>query len=335
MSGSPRVPRLAIGRRSEHTDCLWGKTWRIEGWRVMCGSRRGWLVRICLAGGLATACALTALTALTGCGAPAKALPMTPLAETRPADAKAAWRRVLKDHVKQGCVHYFGLAEDPAGLQWYATWLASHGPDSTPGEFPTPADRLAYWLNARGASAIRAGLAHHRARRKMPWKKRDDADPRPPFARVTFRVDGKEMTLGEMASRAWSLRPGDVRVAAALFDGSASGPPAPATPYAPDALGERLQARWNELLCDRDLTRIDHQRRTLFVLPDVYNRREQLVADCRKKVDIPAANPHTALLGLADAKGRAWLHRALGYRIAPLPVSHGIRQFVQPWDDGP
>jgi len=70
--------------------------------------------------------------------------------------------RVLRRFVDdQGLVDYAGLAASPFVLGTYLGQLAAWSPASHPALFPREADRLAYWLNAYNAVALRLVLEHH------------------------------------------------------------------------------------------------------------------------------------------------------------------------------
>lgn len=258
-----------------------------------------------------------------------------PRASTQPAQAAEAWGRDLRDHVKNGRPRYFGLAADSRGLEHYMSWLGSHGPNASPTEFSGPDQRLAYRLNARQASVIWAGLAYHRARQKLSPKERDGVIPRPPFEALVFRIDGQDMMLSDMAAKAWELRPDDIRLAAALPDGSQAGPPFLAELFDPERLECQLETQWQTVMTDPELTRIDHEKRRLLVLPAIYERRDELVAAYRRQLGTDRGDLLSALLWRADADARRWLNRALGYTIGTLPRSHGLRQRVEPWDSEP
>jgi len=67
----------------------------------------------------------------------------------------AAWERVLSTRVlDDGRIDFVGLRRDPRDLEIYVAWVATHGPRTTPEDFPTGAARLAYYINAYNALAM-------------------------------------------------------------------------------------------------------------------------------------------------------------------------------------
>lgn len=94
------------------------------------------------------------MLALTGC---TTTLPV-PLAAT--GDPDAAWARVLAQRVDAaGRVDFAGLAADPADLRSWVAAIARTAPNNAPAAFPSPADVLAFHINAYNGLAMYAVLA--------------------------------------------------------------------------------------------------------------------------------------------------------------------------------
>ena len=73
-----------------------------------------------------------------------------------------AFDRVLQRFVDtQGRVDYRALQQDPTDLEQYYGLLAAYSPDSHPQFFTDRQARLAYWINAYNAAALKAVLAHY------------------------------------------------------------------------------------------------------------------------------------------------------------------------------
>jgi hypothetical protein len=69
------------------------------------------------------------------------------------------WSEVLMENVTaEGDVDFIRLRATPKRLNDYLDQLAAVSPDSTPDLFPSWQDRLAYWLNAHNALALRLAL---------------------------------------------------------------------------------------------------------------------------------------------------------------------------------
>ena len=66
------------------------------------------------------------------------------------------WQEVLSQHVTtEGEVDFTGLRAHPRRLNQYLDQLARFSPDSHPDYFPSYHAKLAYWLNAHNAIALR------------------------------------------------------------------------------------------------------------------------------------------------------------------------------------
>jgi len=123
--------------------------------------------------------------------------------------SEAAWARVLDARVdERGRIDFEGLRKTPGDLDLYVAWVGAVSPRSSPGSFPTPASRLAYWINAYNAlamyDAIRSGIPESLADRKFRF-----------FYRDRMVVGGERMSLYALENRI--IRPlGDPRVHFAL-----------------------------------------------------------------------------------------------------------------------
>lgn len=72
------------------------------------------------------------------------------------------WQAVLTQNVNsQGEVDFGRLRAHPRRLNEYLDQLAASSPENDPGNFPNSNDRLAYWINAHNALAMRIILDHY------------------------------------------------------------------------------------------------------------------------------------------------------------------------------
>jgi hypothetical protein len=72
------------------------------------------------------------------------------------------WQDVLNQNMDaSGTVNFTRLRAHPKRLNQYLQQLASTSPENHPEFFPTPNDRLAYWINAHNALALRVVLDHY------------------------------------------------------------------------------------------------------------------------------------------------------------------------------
>lgn len=198
--------------------------------------------------------ALIALTAaLTGCQGTPKVAP----ALQQQAYSDAPYARVLAASVREGLVDYPAIrlpaapdgiakrdraAADPDALDVqlniYLDAIARFGPDSTPDQFPTEADRFAYHLNAYNAIMLRRWL-NAGARTAKPT---DKVGVLTWFTLDRWTLDGRKTTLNALEQKL--IRPvyDDYRAHAALICGAIACPPLRHEPFR----GPQLEAQLDD-----------------------------------------------------------------------------------------
>ena len=163
------------------------------------------------------------------------------------AEPQAAWARVLQQHVlDDGRVDFVALRRDHADLDAYVAWVAAHGPATTPGLFPTPAARLAYYINAYNAVAMHAVVtSEHRPAEKYRF-----------FLLSAFTIDGKPVSLYVLENRV--IRPlGDPRVHFALNCMARGCPRLPREPFDPMRLDAQLDRETRRFLDEPRNVQVD------------------------------------------------------------------------------
>src|SRR5450830_807475 len=150
--------------------------------------------------------------------------------------------RVLEKAVTDGLVDYAAVSIDEPLLELYLAEVARVSPDSHPHLFPTEPDRLAYWINAHNACALRGVLRFNRPANFKEIAHRFDSE-------TTYVVGGKNLSLNAMTSIAYK-RFTDARVQFALVKARRGGPPLPKEPWEPADLDARLEAAARVFLAD-------------------------------------------------------------------------------------
>ncbi len=181
---------------------------------------------------LAALIALT--TALTGCQGTPKIAP----ALQQQAYSDAPYARVLAASVRDGLVDYPAIGLHAAAeaqeaealdvqLNIYLDAIARFGPQSTPEQFPTRADRFAYHLNAYNAIMLRRWL-NAGARDASPT---DKVGVLTWFTLDKWTLDGGKTTLNDLEQKL--IRPvyDDYRAHAALICGAIACPPLRHEPF--------------------------------------------------------------------------------------------------------
>jgi len=287
------------------------------------------------------------LTCCAGCAGPvlgpvrqgpqADSPPVTPAAAAQYSDT--AWQRLLLKHVAAGwpdaesaaaarskplpgLVDYGAILAGPEDLDAYLTVLAQTGPKSTPDQFPRREHRLAYYINAYNAAAIRAVLAQYPTDSVY-------AIESPSFEHWwRFRIDGADVTLHDLRQAAWREAAGDVKVLFALCEAAVGGAPLSGSPYRPEKLTAQLQAQLYTCLGLPQIVRISHGRRQLQLWWRIVSREGEFLSYYKRIYRSAPASLLNVLMELSEPRNRQWLNRAVGYRIVPMPFDRRLNRLV-------
>jgi Protein of unknown function, DUF547 len=131
-----------------------------------------------------------------------------------------------------GLVDYATLQLQEPLLEEYLAELARVSPESHAHLFPTEDDRLAYWINAENACALRDVLRWQRPTHLSPIAHRFDAE-------TYFVVGGKKLSLNDMTNL-MRQRFADPRIHFVLVRGRRGGPPLAKEPFDAATLQLRL-----------------------------------------------------------------------------------------------
>ncbi len=218
------------------------------------------------------------------------------------ADADTAWASVLQRFVDdRGRVDFRGLARDGHDLDAAVAGIAALAPGNAPAAFPTPADRLAFHVNAYNALAM-----EHVVRRGIP--RRLSLLGRLGFfvlSRVT--VGGRSTSLYDYETDV--IRPlGDERVHFALNCMSVSCPRLPRTPFHAATLDRELDSAARAFLAEPRNVQVDQARRVV--------RLSSILSFYR--ADFLARAP-----GLLDYVNR--------FRAEPVPVAYRVEFIPYDW----
>ena len=255
--------------------------------------------------------------------APSASLGVVRLTGDRPASARAAERpdRVSYAEVadvltaalcSEGKLRIDRLKASADALDAQLRLLESLGPTASPELFASPADRLAYWYNARAAWAMKIAL--------LAWPDEPDGDVDfDVFDRQWFRLDGREMTLAaiddllaaEFGWRAAVASPG-VRIDRA---------PLPAEPFDPATVEAAVQPRVEAFVDDAERVIVDVEAREVRV-PQILWRFRGEIVDCHHRTyHTRGATLTTALLSCVGGRAERRLQLAIGYE--PVPRGRG------------
>jgi hypothetical protein len=186
---------------------------------------------------------LIASLALAGCSAvPRTFHPAEPLA---PAEfSHRLFDGVLRDHVARGVVDYPAIVADRR-LDEYLRLVDRVDPNA----LPTRAERLAFWINAYNAFAIR-GILDGGSLRTLIGRYRD-------FIGRAYRVGGQPLNLYDLEQKLLIPDFREPRIHFAIVCASRSCPALRAEVYGADRLEEQLEAAAVAFINDPERNRFD------------------------------------------------------------------------------
>jgi len=233
------------------------------------------------------------------------------------------WATVLRENVKDGLVDYDHLVAHREPLDRCLALLAVVGPRGAEDQFPSPADRLAYYLNAYNAGVL-AAVLHEEIPPTM-----HDVHRRPLEQGYLLRVDGQVWRLADLreAVRVESL--GDARVEFCLCDGARGSPGLRPEPYRADTLDETLRAVAREAMDSARMVSIDHEEQSLRVGLTIWRRRQALLDYYRRETGSASATLLNVLLHVAGGERRQWLNTAVGYRVGVIPFDRALNRWTR------
>jgi hypothetical protein len=178
--------------------------------------------------------------------------------------------KVLQRFVNdQGEVDYAALKNDVQDLERYYMLLATYSPDSHPHLFPTEQSKLAYWINAYNAAAIKIVLTYY------PISSVEDV--KPPwlffflprksgfflFQRVT--LGGRTTSLYALENKIIRKRFADPRIHFVLNCASRGCPRLPRRAFTAENLDEQLDRETRLFVAEQRNFRMNDQESTVYL----------------------------------------------------------------------
>lgn len=180
------------------------------------------------------------------------------------------FERVLQGFADdRGLVDYAALKKNPRDLERYYLLLSTYSPDSHPTLFPSKQSKLAYWINAYNAAAIKIVLTYY------PISSVRDIKPPTAlfflpektgffaFQRVSF--GGKTTNLYYLENGVIRKRFSDPRVHFALNCAARGCPRLPRRVFTSERLTEQLDRETRQFLAEERNLRVDHQEKTIYM----------------------------------------------------------------------
>lgn len=270
-------------------------------------------------------CRTALLIAVTGValGGPAGCGPraLRPAKEHVPEALPFTWdlsdfETTLRENVRDGLVDYTHLSANREPLERFLAVLSAVGPDTAPGLFRDRQERVAYYMNAYNALALRFVLEEYPTQSVYAVS----ADRPLSFEwRYAFPVGGVNRTLGELEDLALTESGGDVRVLFGLCAAAMGCPPIPAQPIYADDYERTLRYLAASGVANPRLVRVDHGDRRLRVWVKIFSRRQQFEAFYVRRMGGSSPTLLGALLYLASPQQRLVLNDAVGYGVGVIP----------------
>jgi hypothetical protein len=204
---------------------------------------------------------LAALTVLTGFAVSSSPAPANG-APFEGSFSYADWTAVLEAHVdERGTVDYAALHREPRTLDRFLAAVERTGPKSDPGLFPTPNDRLAYYINAYNAWVFRGVLARGPEKESV-WKG-GLVSGYSFFVGADVVVGGEKTNLKKLEDKTIRALFADPRIHAALNCASRGCPRLPRKAFEPATLDAELDAGMKEFVTEERNVRVDAAARTV------------------------------------------------------------------------
>jgi hypothetical protein len=146
------------------------------------------------------------------------------------------WQEVLSEHVDgEGHVDFNRIRAYPRRMNEYLDQLAAASPDSRPALFPNNQARMAYWINAHNALALRLVLDRY------PVKRLEGI---PGFRRnARYKLGGVPYSIEALQDKIAQTYYWNPAICCGLSDLSLGSPPLLNQAYRPDALEGQLLRR--------------------------------------------------------------------------------------------
>lgn len=252
----------------------------------------------------------------------------------------STWRALLLKHVGPGwvapeqvsgdskippypaLVDYKAIQAQPADLNAYMAVVARTGPLTTPQAFPTDAHRLAYYINAYNACAIRAVLGEYPTPTVYsPSVPAFDYD-------WHFQVDGQRVNLHDLRQRTWQAAGGDVRALFALCDAAIGSPPLTSQLYEADSLYDNLGAHMRDCLVLPQIVKVSHDQQQLQLWCGVIRHRKDFFDYYQNVYGSPPETLLNVMLELCPPPRRQELNKAVGYKAVEIPFDRKLNDLA-------
>ncbi len=178
--------------------------------------------------------------------------------------------RVLQRYVNErGFVDYIALRKDPDDLEDYYYQITTYSPDSHPELFPTENHKLAYWINAYNAGAMKTVLTYYPIDSVLDVKQPGIffflSNKSGFFFFQRLKFGGKTTSLYYLENSVIRKRFGEPRIHFAVNCASVSCPRLPMQAFYGDKLDRQLDDETRFFLTEDRNFRIDHEEKVIYL----------------------------------------------------------------------
>ena len=231
------------------------------------------------------------------------------------------WTEVLRANVREGLVDYQHLATHRQALDKFLGRLSVEGPKRTHDLFPTRSDRIAYWINAHNALALRLVLEQYPTDTVYGL-----AGPTFDGA-YRFLIDGSLKSLVDIRQELEAEAQHDPRWVFCLCAAARGCPPLSPNPFRGFDLERRLDEAARAAMENPALVKVDNVTLKLRVSLDVFSRRDAFIAYYQKRHRTRRGDLLSALRSFAGPGGRAKFGSASGYEVRQLPFDRRLNEW--------
>ncbi len=254
-----------------------------------------------------------------GCGRPTLSPNLALLSQQPPYQySDLDYATVLRAHVHNGLVDCKALADNRQPLERYYALLSVTGPNSTPEQFVTRAQKTAYWINAYNALVLRAVLERY------PIKTMYDVTLPRLESEYQFSIDGHRENLIWLEEKILEDSNGDVRALFATSRAAMGTPQLMNEPVRASTLEGQLQSATHAALNNPQILRIDHANRAIFVWQLILRRQADFVQYWRSQRRGRRIDLYNVLCELAAPSRRRRLESAIGYDLREIPFDRRL-----------
>ncbi len=226
---------------------------------------------------------------------------------------------VLHDN---GMIDYRKLKANHKLLDEFVNSIKCVGPETTPQFFPSKQDKIAFWINVHNAVALQSAVKKYPCKSVYSFWRDFNTSTR-------AYVDGKLLTLAQIAENARKVSDYDPRVELALSIPAKGSPKLTKELFCPEKLDSQLDNAVQRALDDNKLILIAHEDWAIKLGKPFWRVRKKLINSYKQIFNTPQASIVNALGLYANEAQRKRLNTAIGYNVRPLAFDWALNDDSQ------